>query len=655
MKLFEKLKISFLVSIILISQINQIFKINADNLSDIQDVFEVMQPGANTKVSGNVDIRWRSYDDDSTFVPYTIYLLDSATCKNSITTLSSDNGLSFQTSQNIFSFNSLDVLNSNNLNDGKYCIKVCAAFQDNSTNYSACNSRNLNIVNNNKLPLIESEPDLDPIEDGEDWEYEVIANDIDNDNLNYYLVYGPNFLTMNNSSGLLSTVDSYQAIPNGQSKTYYRVVIGVDDGISGVTTQEFQLAFIKFDDFEEVIEEEEEPPIINQPSVINFISPLENEEISGKYLFKWKISDEDEIKDSFASIEDTNGNTIKQIYNLSTDGQKDSVETDTTLINNGEYFLRILVVDSEGIEISKLSKVFSINNKTEEPSNESPLIINLSPANSSETFETKPKISGEFASVPGIKIRSQTLLVEVDEKDLSSLCSVNELGFECVLIDDLTLGEHNLRIRITDDANNIGLSESKFKIIEEVLEPTSYSNEIPILGFSITRDLLLLLVLFCCLILLLLIIPWVLIRIWRRNTTKKISTEVKVENNTYPTFYDTSATAASFDEFQSNQIVEPVPVIANPNIEVNYYNPVEKPVEYIPQQEQFQTAEIIPVVYPTTTIQPEQTFVEPDKSTYVEPTFADNSVDLSHMDSAKLASNENTTNENTEVPPQTNY
>lgn len=682
MKILKLLKLYLLVSILFVSQFNLAFKINADTLSDPQDIFEVTQPGANNKVSGVVEIKWRSYDDDSTFVPYTISLLDSTTCKNTITNLNSSNGLSSLTSQNSFSFNSLQIQSDNNLDDGKYCLKVCAAYKNTESNYSACNSRNINIVNKNRLPTIQSTPNLAAIKDNTYWKYEIEATDTDDDDLSFYYVYGPSFLVMDNASGILSTIDDdYQAVLTGSSSASYRVVVGVDDGISGTTTQEFQLRFIASS---VVVPGEEEE---NSTSIINILAPIENEEIAGLYNIQWEITDEEGVESIVIHLVDATGKTLSTIYESALNTSNTSANFNTLSIPNGEYYVKFTVEDSEGIEVSKLSKKFSILNLEEEPNNNEPIIVNLSPGDRSEISDARPKISGEFASVPESQINPQSLLVKLDDVDITSLCIANELSFECNLSEDLNTGEHKINIRISDTDDNLGLSETTFNIVTVLDTPVSYSNDINFFGFKISREIFLLIVLLCCVLLILLFVPWVLIRIWRRRTITTQTTVTEVDHS------------KSFDDFMNSQsLVLPnqnSTYLENPqdqNIDINFYNPTEPEIQEVEQvrpeitqvevqptpvevkiepvaqpeiketnvtnnyQNTFEAPKTQPLevkqetkVEPVATAVPEsqiQTLdseITPpqDKSPYVEPTIIDDRVDLSEMDSAKLKSNDN--------------
>lgn len=517
MRIASKLKSYIFVCILVLSQFSFVHLLVSDVLFDTDDVFEVSNPFPNSKIGGKTEIKWKSFDDDSTFVPYTISLLDSLTCRNVIANLGSGNGKSSETEINTFSFDTVAAQTSNNLEDGRYCVKVCAAYQKDDSNYSACNSRIVNIVNSNRLPIIESSPDLDLIADGSYWEYEIDASDPDNDSLVYRLVYGPSFMEIDIDSGIVSTKDDYVAVPSNFLRATYRVVVGVDDEISGLTTQEFQLTFEKRGT---TPGSGGEKPVVNSPSIITFLAPTENETVTGIYTFEWDVFDANGIDSTTVNIMSSDGELVQTIYENALDN---FAEVDTTTILDGSYYLEITVLDSEGIEVSKVSPKFNIENEAQIPNNNEPLIVNIFPGDGTEVAESRPTIYGEFATVPGTEIDPQSLLVKLDDVNITDVCIANTLSFECILAENLALGEHKLNIRISDTDNNFGMSEISFTVIESQEAPVSFSNEITLFGYKVSTEVLLLLILLCCVILMLLVVPWVLLRVWRRRNKPAVN------------------------------------------------------------------------------------------------------------------------------------
>jgi len=102
------------------------------------------------------------------------------------------------------------------------------------------------------------------------WQYQIKATDADGDPLKYLLIYGTDFLTINQETGLLQTNNISRTLPANINKADYKIVIGVDDGISGVTTQEFTISVVKAG-----------VGVTNSPSDITFITPKESDTLKG--------------------------------------------------------------------------------------------------------------------------------------------------------------------------------------------------------------------------------------------------------------------------------------------------------------------------------------------------------------------------------------
>ncbi len=593
-------------------------KINADPIADPNDIFQVTYPLANQKVSGTTDIRWRMYDDDQTSIPYTARLLDSATCSatNYGSLNSNPNGVSSSSQENILSWNTNTTLTNSNIQDGKYCLQICVAFKQGAADYSACNSRIVTIVNHNSLPTITSTPPADrTILETESWQYQVRATDPNNDVLKYSLIYGTNFLTINPNTGLISTNNNSKTLAPGVNRADYRIVVSVDDGLSGAVTQEFTLSVVKPTPVPPPPPPTTTPPPppgtqpppppppssggINTPSEITFKAPPENAVLKGKEnKVEWSVSDSDGIDTVTLNYSKDLNNWI-EIVNI-TSGDVIEYNWDVTNIPDGEYYLQIEVKDSKGASASKVSKIFQIKNATNGTNDSIPLIINVAPENEQEITNKKPTISGSFVPSLDNTIDPNTFKLLLNNEDITSLCSITQTNFSCEVDKDLNIGRQSIKISVKDTSNKTATYESAFSVKEINVPGTENQDVIIILGREIPKNALALILLICCVCSLLLIIPWILYSIWVRN-------QDDLETTT-ETVYDEPLDTDSLSSYSQDYVYTPAEYNTTqsvPTVTTNYYTPA--PAETTTTDYVYTPPTSDTNVYQTPEVQPEQT------------------------------------------------
>lgn len=480
----------------------------AEEFADRDDSFIVINPSANSKVSGNVNIEWNSFDDDQTSIPYYIELFDGASCKNTsfgrINTNSS--AISSKTNNNKISWDSKKTISTSTIQDGSYCLLICSAFKNSNEFYSLCNARNIRIVNNNKLPTITSTPQNLIINEVEEWQYVLKATDIDSDQLKYYLVYGPDFLEINSTTGVLKTKSNISRLTSNINIGEFRVVVGVDDGLSGTTTQEFTLRVEKGRTSNPSTPQSpvEEPQ--NTPSQISFTNPKENEELKGVQNFiQWSIYDPDGVKEITLSYSTDLENWNELVK--STDNQVSRYAWNVADLKDGKYYLQIKVKDNKDEIVARVSKPFYIKNTIDEPIETKPLIVNLKPENNKELTESPSTVIGEFAPAEGQQIDVESFRLSINDQIIND-CIVTENGFQCSLDEQLSTGEYKIYAEIKDLNRNSGSVESNFFIKAPIIvEPPAQNNNSNIIILIITGILLLLI----------LVVPWILIASSKRR------------------------------------------------------------------------------------------------------------------------------------------
>ncbi len=498
--------------------------IAAEDFADANDIFSVISPVPNSKISGNTIIEWNSFDDDQTSIPYYIELFDGATCKNtSFGRINPNAGaISSKTTNNKFTWDSKKT-ESRNISDGSYCMVICSAFKNNDKFYSLCNGRNIRVVNTNKLPTITSTPSNLIINESEAWEYKINSTDPDNDRLTYYLVYAPDFLEIT-SNGQLRTKSGVARINNEIATAEYRVVVGVDDGISGTTTQEFTLR----------VERGRVPNPTNTPtqpepteptpevpqnitSQITITSPAENAELKGSQNFiEWTIYEPDGVKEITLSY----SNNLEDWNEIITNSQESfsRYSWDVSNIEDGKYYIQIKVKDNKDEVVAKTSKPFFIKNLEEAPIEAKPLIINVKPENNKELSASPSTITGDFAPAEDQEIDIDSFTIKLNDTLLQE-CVVNPGGFQCSIDNDLTDGEYRLVAEIKDLNGNTGNYESKFIIKKAVVAPSETSQN--------NSGNIVIIIAAIILLVLILVVPWILISMSKR---RKVSTNTQTNN-----------------------------------------------------------------------------------------------------------------------------
>jgi len=527
----------------------------AESFADADDIFKVLTPTPNSKVGGNINIEWSSFDDDQTTIPYYVELLDGSTCKTTsfgrINTNSAST--SSQSINNKISWDTHKTISTQSLNDGNYCLQICSAFKNTNLFYSICNSRNITVVNVNKLRTITSAPSFLTINENELWQYQVKASDVDSDSLKYYLVFAPDFLEINGTTGLIKTKENNLRISGDLTVAEYRVVVGVDDKVSGTTTQEFTIRIEKGRNPNPANPNggsSSEPPTTNPqntPAQISFNTPKENDELKGVQNFvDWSIYDPDGIQEVTLNYSE-DLETWTEVISKAEDNFS-RYSWDVSGIEDGKYYLQLKVKDKKDEVVAKTSKPFYVKNSEENQTTTKPLIINIKPENTKSIDESPANITGDFAPAEGEEIDVDSFRLTLNDKDLTQDCVKNEAGFQCTVKDKLSEGNHQIIAEISDLNGNSGTFESSFNFKQRtvvVSTPSGNSNS----AIIIVALILLLIVLIG--------LPWFFIGYSKRrlkNATKQpVHINIDPPNYAYP-----QATVT----IQNQPAFVPTPVVA---------------------------------------------------------------------------------------------
>lgn len=553
--------------------------LTAESFADADDIFKVVTPAPNSKVGGTINIEWTAFDDDQTSIPYYIQLLDGATCKTTsygrINPNSASN--SSNSSNNKISWDTHKTISTQSLNDGNYCLQICSAFKNTDAYYSVCNARVITIVNVNKLPTISSTPANLTINESENWQYQIKSSDVDNDKLKYYLVFAPDFLEINPQTGLIKSKENTSRISDGINIAEYRVVVGVDDGISGTTMQEFTIRVERGRAANPIDNAPSEPDKPSEPeniaSQISITNPKENAELSGTQNFiEWSIYDPDGVKDITLNYSSDLENWTEIITKSEDSFARYS--WDVSSIVDGKYYIQIKVKDSKDEIVAKVSKPFNIKNAPEEIEEKKPLILNVKPENEKILTESPLNITGDFAAAVGEEIDSETFKLSINNTDISQDCIKNEAGFQCTIKNTLAVGSYSITAEIKDLNGNAGTYESKFEIQEKKTETPSNS-----VNTNSGSSALIIILIIIFLLIVLVGLPWFFISYSKR---KLKTTNQQIQKPGNPSTYAYPQASVTFNEPDTK-----MPTYGNELPQLNSNTQTPGPVPMVNQPKSF--------------------------------------------------------------------
>jgi len=459
-------------------------------------------------ISSPIDIVWKMFDNDQNGIKYSIKIFDRLECGRidfgsiNETTIA----ISSLTTENKIKWNGKTTSKISELTDGKYCLKICGAYKNNDSEYSMCRSQEIRINFKNKPPKFTSIPQSQiNIISGSYWEFKISASDPENDKLTFRLIQSPPFLSINRD-GLIKTNTGIWTIPSNVSNALYNVEIGVSDDINDEVKTSFRLNV-----------EKRQGNLQNEPSTIQIEFPkanenvtLNNNEIS--FVAKDKEGIEKIIVEYSSDLQEWE--TIKSINKPTND--KLNIKWEINNIPDGEYYIRINVIDQQNILTTKVSDKFKLT-KSESDKNEdininSVLFTAIYPEKNQKLKETPNQISFSIV-VPDnfgaqLQLKEDTLKVEINEIDITSQCTIENLKVECTSI-SLNFGKHLIKVSIED---NQGKSYSDSWSFE-----SEQTNEILNENTNLSASAIPIILAICGGVILVLFIPWALVKVIRKR------------------------------------------------------------------------------------------------------------------------------------------
>lgn len=343
-----------------------------------------------------------------------------------------------------------------NIPDGRYCLQICAQLPDATT----CNVKLVDVVNySNQPPKITSYPSKLNYTPNQVLKYQIQAFDPEGGNLIYKIINGPANLYLD-GSGLL-TLGNYFEPGN------YDITVAVIDPDGGADYQSFRITVAKPTPTAVPSRKPTPTPTpTTSSSSLKISFPQDGDILKGATNeISWEIKDIDSSKIGKIIIEysGTDGKA-REIYTTD-DPSVDSYNWDVSDLSEGDYKVRIKVLDKDGKFLAEsVSDTFKISNISGE---EDILVItDLQPANQAEIKERKPVISATYSPSAGSEITKDKVSVKIDGKDIKKNCSINTDGLRCELDTDLSYAEHTVEVYVEDSNSQTSQRSWVFTVIE---------------------------------------------------------------------------------------------------------------------------------------------------------------------------------------------
>ncbi|MBD3363051.1 hypothetical protein GF362_05000 [Candidatus Dojkabacteria bacterium] len=431
---------------------------------------KIIRPTSGEKVSGMYQIGWSGFYTGHHSFPYEIRV-KNATC--------SDNGIAIISPN--FSSSQLNgqythTWNTTNVTDGIHCLQYCIQLDDGSPQ---CVYQTFNVVNySNNSPVITSYPSQLNFNTQEIFEYQIHATDADGDTLFYQLLQAPDFIYLDQ--------DGYMSLGDYMNPGVYNISIVVLDGLGGMDQQSFQISVVEEELTPTATNEPnptvsrtpgptwtstesptEEPPDSGEPRLM-ILKPDEGSVFSGRnneIEWDWAGIDSEDIEEIVIEYTASEEEMFEEIYKHDGSPMK-TYEWDVSEIENGDYYVRVILFDEDGKEIAvDSSGVFLVANK--EGEEQILTIYEITPANKAEVDELQPVLSAKFEASESGEIDVDSIKIIFDGKNISDDCSIDESGFECEISEDLDYEEYEVEVTV-EDTNGESLKKAwSFSVVGE--------------------------------------------------------------------------------------------------------------------------------------------------------------------------------------------
>lgn len=362
------------------------------------------------------------------------------------------------------------VLDLKSLENSTYCLNLCIydlteqecynrtfVLTDTLENVSVSDEND----GSNKPPKILSYPSILNLNYKQNFFYQITAEDPNGDAFTYRLISAPDFIYLNQKNGTITNT-------NIMRPGNYFVAFVVIDRNGSYIQQNFTInVFERYDSDGKPTEQPTQPVDPNKQQVFDITKPRSGELISATdNLIQWNVKNINYDKANiYYQKADGEWTLLKVIENS---GIKE-MEWDVTGLTSGQYKIKVELKKGNSVVNSKEVNNLIVGNDV---NSSSLLIINLKPINQSETDQTKPEISANIIPSDGGKIIKDKVEVWLDNKKITSQCSVNETEIKCEVENDLSLKEHTVKMKVVDSNDQEVQQQWTFTVIEKLPDAT---------------------------------------------------------------------------------------------------------------------------------------------------------------------------------------
>jgi len=496
-----------------------------------QDQVTIASPKSDTIIrtsDDKVKIEWVMSDDKqiSKEIDFQIALSpDSCQSNSNVTYIIATNDSQVNVNSNNFTYewNVSDTNDKQVLDNGDYCLQVCATLiNPDDELYGVCDKKDITIDTNNdgnqnSAPIIISQPKNLNIKTGNKYSYQVVAQDADQDKLYYYMSIGPEFMTVNKDTGVVTSIGGL--ITEG----LYEIKIVVQDNKGGWDEQLFiiKISDKPFYDLDFIEPNKHTTFSTSETNIIWSISPTENvDSINLAYT-------QDGIK--WVNIDTLEADKLEYKWNIST-------------ISSGSYYIKLLIADKSGELYEVISDRFDLPVIQK---NDSDISLTIDyPKNDTLINELNPTIT--FIAVPSENANINIDDINVKLENIDLICTYEQQLVSCHVVDELAYESYTVNVVVKDSENKEKSLSWGFTVGEEINNDPSTSS---IFG-NVSKSSVYLAGLILCIGVVVLFVSWI-IYYKKRHSNKE--------------FGDINITTNPVEE----NIATPVVDIVYPNVDTN--------------------------------------------------------------------------------------
>jgi len=498
-----------ILNILMIVTLGMFFQITTFAQSQDQVIINFPKHNTAINISDEIKIEWIMTDDNQAQedIDFQIALSpDSCQVNSNVTHIiaTDDSQIDIDVNVYVYKWDISDTDKKQQLKSGEYCLQICGTLTNpNNELYGVCDKKDIvietkdNVKNSNNIPIIVSQPKNLNIKTGNKYSYQVVAQDSDKDKLYYYMSIGPEFITIDENTGLLTSVGGL--IKEG----LYEIKIVVQDNKGG---WDEQLFIIKISD----------KPFYD----LNFIEPNKHTTFSGSETnVIWSISPTENIENiNLAYSKDG----IRWINIDTLESDKTEYMWDISNISSDSYYIKLLVTDKSGELYEVIGDRFNLP-VIQKNNNEISLTIDY-PKDGTLISEVNPTITFIATKSDNTDININDINVKLGDTVLT--CTYEKQLVSCPVTNSLTNGEYTINVEVKNSSNKMKSLSWSFTLGEEIsgdLDTTSMFSNISKASIYLAGIIL-------CIGIAVLVVSW-FIYYKKRNSNKQVVGIDKTTNN----------------------------------------------------------------------------------------------------------------------------